>query len=312
MGFYIGVDGGGSKTAAVLIDGSAKVLGEGRSGPSNHLRVGVPEAAANIRNAIRQVAESAGVKIADVAFAYCGLAGSDHPAHRGGMVEALLPLFPRSNFTIDSDTRCALTGAIGFGAGVVVISGTGSVAFGRNGKGREARAGGWGPTIGDEGSGYSIGRRGLAAIVRAYDGRGPRTIMTQILCNSYAKCDPEELPYFVYAPTTRADDIARYCLMVIEAAREGDAVAHAIFESEGYELGKTVVAVSRKLELDDEPFAVSYIGGAFTAGDLLMRPMSEVIHAGFPRATIHPPKESPVMGAARLAMRSGQQKPRIR
>lgn len=307
MSYFIGVDGGGSKTAAVCVDEAGEVLGEGRSGPSNHLRVGLDEAGGNLRSAIRQAAETAGAALADVLFAYCGIAGSDHPGRRGGMVEALLPLFPKNNFTIDSDTRIALTGAIGFGMGIVVISGTGSVAFGRNTRGEETRAGGWGPTIGDEGSGYSIGRRGLAAIVRAYDGRGPKTVMTDLLCNAYAKCQPEDLPYFVYAPTTRADDIALYCRMVIEAARQGDAVACSIFESEGYELGKTVVAVARKLGLTQEAAPISYIGGAFHAGELLLRPMAEVVRAAVPKATLQPPLDSPVIGAARMAMRAALQ-----
>ena len=306
MSVYVGVDGGGSKTAAVVVDEAGEVLGEGASGPSNHLRVGLGEAGENLRIAINQALGMAKLPLSSVAFAYCGIAGSDHPAHRGGMVQSLLPLFPRSNFTIDSDTRIALTGAIGFGMGIVVISGTGSVAFGRNALGKEARAGGWGPTLGDEGSGYSIGRRGLAAIVRAFDGRGPATIMTDLLCNAYAKCEPDELPQFVYAPTTRADDIALYVRMVMEAARKGDAVASSLFQSEGYELGKTVVAVARKLGLLEESFPISYIGGAFHAGDLLLRPMIEVVLAAAPLARLEPPKDSPVMGAARLAMRSAE------
>ena len=312
MVYFIGVDGGGSKTAAVIMDEAGEVKGEGRSGPSNHLRVGLEEAGNNIRAAIRQATEQAGTTLASVAFAYCGIAGSDHPARRGGMVETLLPLFPKSNFSIDSDTRIALTGAIGFGLGIVVIAGTGSVAFGRNSQGIEARAGGWGPTLGDEGSGYSIGRRGLAAIVRAYDGRGPKTVMTELLCNAYAKCDPEDLPYFVYAPGIRADDIALYNRMVIEAAAQGDAVANSIFESEGYELGKTIVAVSRKLGIIDESFPISYIGGAFAAGELLLRPMTEVIAAAAPLATVVPPKEPPVIGAARMAMQSAERQVRTR
>ncbi len=128
--------------------------------------------------------------------------------------------------------------------------------------------------------------------------------MTDLLSYAYAKCDPEDLPYFVYAPGTRADDIALYNRMVIEAAVQGDAVANSIFESEGYEPGKTIVAVARKLDLIDESFPISYIGGAFSAGELLLRPMSEVIRAAVPLATVVPPKELPVIGAARMAMRS--------
>src|ERR671926_137105 len=150
MNVFLGVDGGASKTAALVIDESGKSLGTGVAGPSNHLRVGIETAARNIERAVNK----------------------------------------------------ALTGAIGFGAGVVVIAGTGSVAFGRNEAGEEARAGGWGPIIGDEGSGYFIARAGLAAIMRAHDGRGPATKMTEILKERF-DMKPEDLPPFVYATSTQ-------------------------------------------------------------------------------------------------------------
>ena len=168
------------------------------AGPSNHLRVGIETAARNIERAVNKALVAADVASREIAWTYCGIAGADHPAHRQEVVDSLSVFFPRGNFTVDNDARIALTGAIGFGAGVVVIAGTGSVAVGRNDAGDEARAGGWGPIVGDEGSGYAIARAGLAAILRAYDGRGPATLMTELLKRDY-DMTPPDLPRFVYA-----------------------------------------------------------------------------------------------------------------
>src|SRR5262249_56991481 len=176
---------------------------------------------------------------------------------------------PGDNCTVDNDARIALTGAIGFGGGVVVIAGTGSVAFGRKEEGAEARAGGWGPIIGDEGSGYGIARAGLAAIMRAHDGRGPATKMTEILKERH-DMKPEDLPPFVYATTTQTDDIARFGKLVVEAAQDGDVTAAAILEQGGRELGAAILAVARRLHMIQSAFPVAYVGGAVRAGCLLL------------------------------------------
>ena len=205
MKYFLGVDGGASKTAALVTDENSTPLGRGLAGGSNHLRVGIEQATRNIERAVNIALVEAGVAIREIDYAYCGIAGSDHIEHHERVVEALRVFFPRGNFVVDNDARIALTGAVGFGSGIVVIAGTGSVAFGRNESGGEARAGGWGPKIGDEGSGYAIARDGLTAIVRAYDGRGPATKMTDLLCFQFAMCDPGDLPRFVYATTTGDD-----------------------------------------------------------------------------------------------------------
>jgi N-acetylglucosamine kinase-like BadF-type ATPase len=180
------------------------------------------------------------------------------------------------------------------------------VAFGRNSEGKEARAGGWGPTIGDEGSGYAIGRDGLSAIVRAHDGRGKPTIMTELLCYDYDMCSPEDLPRFVYATTTHADDIARYGKLVIQAAEKGDEVANEILLRAGRELGECVLAVATRLGLNALEFPVAYVGGAFHAGDLLLGPMRSILGASAPGATLMQPAHTPVEGAAMMAIRAAE------
>ena len=306
MKYFIGVDGGASKTAAVVIDENGDVHGRGLAGASNHLRVGIEEATRNIERAVNKALVETGVAIRDIEYAYCGIAGSDHPVHRQRVIDSLNIFFPRGNFIVDTDARVALTGAVGFGAGVVIIAGTGSVAFGRNADGDETRAGGWGPTLGDEGSGFWIAREGLSAIVRAFDKRGFATMMSDLLCQEYDMCDAGDLPRFVYATTTHADDIARYGKLVIEAAQNGDDVARDILARAGSELAECVLAVARKLHMTDTEFAVAYVGGAFHAGDLLLNPMRLRLNRDAPGATLMPPREEPVLGAARLAMESAR------
>lgn len=304
MKHYIGVDGGASKTAAIVTDEEGRALGRGLAGGSNHLRVGIEEATRNIERAVNIALVEAGIAIREVDYAYCGIAGSDHPVHRQRVIDSLNIFFPRGNFIVDTDARIALTGAVGFGSGVVIISGTGSVAFGRNEEGGEGRAGGWGPTLGDEGSGFWIAREGLSAIVRAHDGRGFVTRMTELLCNDYHMCEPDDLPGFVYAATTHVDDIARYGRLVIEAAQGGDDVARDILARAGSELAECILAVARRLHITDVEFPVAYVGGAFHAGDLLLNPMRLRLHRDAPGATLIPPHHPPVEGAAMMAMQA--------
>jgi N-acetylglucosamine kinase-like BadF-type ATPase len=302
MTYFIGVDGGASKTAALVVDEKGTPLGRGLAGGSNHLRVGIEEATRNVERSVNMALVEAGIAIRNVEYAYCGIAGADHPVHRQNVIEALGIFFPRGNFIVDTDARIALTGAIGFGAGIVIIAGTGSVAFGRNDSGEESRAGGWGPTLGDEGSGYWIAREGLSAIVRAHDGRGYSTAMTELLCDEYQMCRPDDLPRFVYAATTHVDDIARYGKLVIHAAQAGDDVAREILNRGGSELAECVLAIARRLRMTDQEFPVAYVGGAFHAGELLLNPMRLRLLRDAPGASLLPPRQSPVEGAAMMAM----------
>lgn len=306
MAYFLGVDGGASKTAAVVIDEKGEPLGQGLAGGSNHLRVGLDIATRNIERAVNIALVEAGMAIREVEYAYCGIAGSDHKDHHERVVEALRIFFPRGNFVVDNDARIALTGAIGFGSGVVVISGTGSVAFGRNAEGKELRAGGWGPTIGDEGSGFSIARDGLTAIVRAYDGRGPATRMTDLLRDGWDISNPADLPRFVYAPSTHHDDIARYGKLVIDAAGESDRVALDILDHAGRELAECVIAVARRLGMSSEEFPVACVGGAFRAGELLLAPFRDQLARELPRARLTSPLHTPVEGAAMMAIRAAE------
>jgi N-acetylglucosamine kinase-like BadF-type ATPase len=310
MAFYLGIDGGGSKTAALVTDEDGTPHGSGLAGGSNHLRVGLETATRNIERAVNIALVESGIAIRQIEYAYCGIAGSDHPEHHERVVDSLKTFFPRGNFIVDTDARIALTGAVGFGSGIVIIAGTGSVAFGRNDNGDECRAGGWGPIVGDEGSGYAIGRDGLVAMLRAHDGRGPATAITDLLCAEQNICNPADLPRYVYAATTHADDIARIGALVMEAAKNGDAVAQTIVDRAARDLAECVIAVARRLQILNESFPVACVGGAFEAGEQLVGPMRATIVAAAARAHLIAPLHTPVEGAAMMAIRAARS-PRV-
>jgi N-acetylglucosamine kinase-like BadF-type ATPase len=297
----VGVDGGGSKTDAVIVDADGRILGEGTSGPSNPLRVGIARAAAAVRDAIDRACEAAQVRREDILAAEVGLAGARRTELRERVREALSKL-GIVDVEVVSDADIALFGATDGEPGVVVIAGTGSVCCGVNARGKRNCAGGWGPIAGDEGGGAWIARRALRAIAHASDGRGPKTSLMAAACAYFHVTTPEDLSTAIYAPTMTNERLAGFGKQVIEAAKAKDPVAREIMAEAGRELGLAVEAVIRNLKLEPERFQVAYVGGVFAAGgDLVLGPMSERILQIAPLAFVAPPRMSPSLAAARMA-----------
>src|ERR1041385_2690240 len=170
----VGVDGGGTQTRAAVLN-NGRVLGEGSAGPSNPLRVGIGNGATAIREAVDKACAAATIHRDDLVAAGVGLAGIRRKDVRARMHDALVQTLGIKNVELVSDGDIALYGATDGRPGIVVISGTGSIAVGMNRQGKRAYAGGWGPVAGDEGSGSWIARRALEAVARGGDERGPRT-----------------------------------------------------------------------------------------------------------------------------------------
>jgi N-acetylglucosamine kinase-like BadF-type ATPase len=297
----VGVDGGGSKTHAVIVDASERIMGEGTSGPSNPLRVGIVRAAAAVREAIDKACEAAQVRREDILAAQVGLAGARRTELRERVREALSNL-GIADLAVVGDADIALYGATDGEPGVVVIAGTGSVCCGVNARGKRNCAGGWGPVAGDEGGGAWIARRALRAIAHASDGRGPKTSLMTAACAYFHVTSPEDLSTAIYAPTMTNERLAGFGKQVIEAAKAKDPVAREIVAEAGRELGLAVEAVIRNLKLEPERFQVAYVGGVFAAGgDLVLGPMSERILQIAPLAFVAPPRMSPSLAAARMA-----------
>lgn len=296
----VGVDGGGTKTRAVIAGEGEEVLGEGLAGPSNPLRVGVGPAVTAIREAIDRACAVARVRRGEILAAEVGLAGAKREDLRDAMREALGELgIPRVE--VLTDAEIALFGATGGHVGLIVIAGTGSICCGMNARGKRAWAGGWGPIVGDEGSGSWIARRALQAVAKATDGRGEKTALVKASCRYFNVASAEDLATAIYAPGMTNDRIAGFARHVIETARGRDGAAREIMREAGRELASAAVAIIEKLQMGRESFQVGYVGGVFAAGELVLETMREGIQAVAPKAHLAPPQLEPAEAAARMA-----------
>jgi len=297
---FVGVDGGGTKTHAVVVDDNDRVLGEDTTGPSNPLRVGVTSAAAAIREAVERACLVAQVRRTDILAAEIGLAGTRRKELRARMEDSLKSL-DIHKIEVVSDADIALFGATGGEPGVVVIAGTGSISCGINARGKRVCAGGWGPIAGDEGGGAWIARRALRAIAHAADGRGPETMLVACACSYFHVSNPDDLSTAIYAPTITNERIAGFARQVIEVAKGKDRVARGIMIEAGAELGLAAAAVIRNLKMENEQFQVAYVGGVFAAGEMLLEALRGEVARTAPRAFLAPPRYPPAVAAARLA-----------
>jgi N-acetylglucosamine kinase-like BadF-type ATPase len=297
----VGVDGGGTKTHAVIMDANQQILGEGIAGPSNPLRVGISNAAAAVREAIDKACTAAKVRRSDIVAARVGLAGARREELRARMREALNGIGV-GEVEVGGDAEIALYGATDGEPGLVVIAGTGSICCGINSRGKRVYAGGWGPVAGDEGSGAWMARCALRAIAKAVDGRGPRTSLTDAAAAYFHVTAPEDLSTAIYAPTITNERLAGFGKDVIQAAKAKDSVAREIVAQAGSELGQAAAAVIRGLKMEREQFQVAYVGGVFAAaGQLVLGPMREVVKTVAPRAHLDQPRFPPAVAAARMA-----------
>ena len=310
--YWLGVDGGGTNTRAMLFHAPADpdvdladcLVGEGRAVAANFHRVGVEAATTSVLTAITQACRQANITAHQITAACIGLAGVSHPDNHRKMYDAIEQILPPLNFTLETDARIALAGATAGKPGIVIIAGTGSIAYGVDKDGEVARAGGWGPTLGDEGSGTYIGRRALEAVMTAYDHRThDETQLTEKICRYFKVNSPPELPAVIYHPDNNVmPQIAQLSKLVVETAQAGDATAIEILKDAAHELARAISAVIEQLAMQNDEFRVGYVGGVFGAGELILRPLREAIAKAAPNATIAPPLYKPAVGAAKMAL----------
>jgi N-acetylglucosamine kinase-like BadF-type ATPase len=304
--YWLGIDGGGTHTRAVLVEtgpgASDRPVGEGRAEAANLNRVGLEAAAKNVGVAVTEACARGEIVPTAITAACVGLAGVQHPKNHRRMLTALKAILPISQLTLETDARVALAGATDLHPGVVIIAGTGSISCGINAHGRYVRAGGWGPTMGDEGSGHYIGRRALEAVMGAYDHRKPPTRLTEPVCRYLGVSSPPELPPVIYdSPGEERRDIAQLSRIVVEAARGGDQVALEILNDAASQLARAATTVIGQLEMSNENFRVAYVGGVFDAGELILSPLRRAILVAAPHALLAAPLFPPVIGAVKLA-----------
>lgn len=254
--YYLGVDGGGSKTLAVIVNERGEELGRGLAGGANYNTIGVEETIKHIEAAIAQAARMAHCQL-PLRKAWLGLAGIDRKADYDLLFPRLCSLAETVRLTNDAELLLA---ALKVPVGVVLISGTGSIALGHDANGRKSRAGGWGHILGDEGSGYAIAQQALQAVVRASDGRGPQTALRERILRAWNLQTTDELIGEVYGEPDKAK-IASLSSAVMLTARAGDQVAAAIVNQAARELALAVNAVCQPLEFFNAEIPLALGGG---------------------------------------------------
>ena len=304
----LGIDAGGSKTVALLADRAGRVVASGRAGGANLQTEGELQVEKIFHDVIDQATRGRDIHVDAVCL---GVAGVDRPNDGRVIREIMRRLGFRANTLIVNDALIALVAGAGSNPGVVVISGTGSIAFGVSERAVAARAGGWGATLGDEGSGYWIGRRALEAVARDVDRRGPRTGLTELVLRHFSLSRPSELVSEIYHQPQGRRAIADLGSVVDRARADGDVVAAEIMAAAADELALAASTVISRLDMRGEQFPILLSGGmlkgsGWLAGEVARR-MAEVA----PRSAVRPLVEEPASGAVRLALGEAQGSVRV-
>jgi N-acetylglucosamine kinase-like BadF-type ATPase len=261
----LGVDGGGTHTRALLVDGTGRVLGRGSAGATNQATVGGGAAAEGLARAVGAALAAAGVGPGAVDAACFGLAGLDRPVDEGAFREAVDRLGLRGPVLLVNDAVNAWAGATGGQPGIAVNAGTGSVAYGRGPDGRAARAGGWGSPFGDEGSAYWIACQAVGRVLRGLDGREPPAAMAADLARAAGFEDPADL--CLLARLDRLEPgvpleaaLGRLAPTVVACAEAGDREAAGILDRAAEELARHALAIARAVAPPEAPPPVYGLG----------------------------------------------------
>jgi N-acetylglucosamine kinase-like BadF-type ATPase len=294
--WYIGIDGGGTQTRAVVLDESGSELAR-VEGPAALADPRDPEAAAApIAEVARIAAEQAGRRLPSTAL-WAAIAGVGRETVRASVQKAVERERLAQCAGVGTDVEAAFHDAFRQGPGILVVSGTGSVAWGRNESGREARVGGWGSLIGDEGSGYAIGLEALRRVARGAEGRGPETGMERAVLTHLGLDSPEALVSWT-ADATKAD-IAALVPLVVAASKDGDGVAVEILVKAVEELDGHVHALLSNLGPWSSPPRVAFTGGLLGPKGPLRRSLEVQVAAQRLKMVDRDP--DPALGAAMLA-----------
>jgi N-acetylglucosamine kinase-like BadF-type ATPase len=304
--YYLGFDGGGTKTDCCLVDAQGNVLHHATAGPSNPLRAGYAKAWFTLSDAADFVLERQRLKASDIAGICAGIGGAGRDSVARRIATFLERAFPEAAVMVTTDLAITLDAAVGDSQteGVILVVGTGSAAYGRDAAGKTARAGGRGPWFSDEGSAFDIGRRALAAVVRADESRGPQTALSAKMlkwlgCNDWTRV----LDWVIKNP----DDVfPRIFPLVGELGDKGDAVACEILTTAARSLADLAASVIGKLGLQDHDTLLAKSGGTIGRSKFFDAAIDADLTRLAPRARIVALRMKPAEAAAHKAINLGK------
>jgi N-acetylglucosamine kinase-like BadF-type ATPase len=301
---YLGVDGGGTKTALVLLDSAGNIRARHLAPGSYYLTIGMEGLSDLLVEAVNAVLAKAGVRSEDVDFAFFGLpAYGEDTALIGPLSRLPQRCLPAGHYLCGNDMICGWAGSLLCRDGISIVAGTGSICYGER-NGSIARCGGWGELFSDEGSAYWIACRGLNLFTRMSDGRAAKGPLHELVRDRLKITEDLDLCAHIFSHLggDRAR-IAQLSKWVTQAAADGDDQALSIVREAAQELALMVDATRRQLEFGiAEPVAVSYSGGVFdNVGDLLLERFTDALQAFRPEYHVSEPVLPPAIGAALYA-----------
>ena len=310
MAYYLGIDGGGSKTTCVVGDESS-LLATVTAGGSNITRVGEAGAREALHQAIREACLAAKINPQQVLRACIGAAGAGRPEIASTVRKIVAEIIP-GEIEVVGDMEIALEAAFGKGPGVIVIAGTGSIVFGRDAQGKVARAGGWGFAISDEGSAHWIGLAAVRAVVRAADEvgedqaeRDPSWPARRLFSELKTAWSLNSLPQLARAANA-SPDFAVLFPAVLAAAEAGDAVARQVIADASRELAQLAGIVLRRLfSVQHSSVPMATAGGVFRHAAMVRELFYNEVRAANPDVVLNPEVVDPVHGALRMARKPG-------
>ncbi len=301
--YVIGIDGGGTKTSALLVGMDGTVLAEFTGGPANLQTVGVQQSARVIFDLITDCCKQDESIAESLQSIVIGVAGGGRPADKAELVDHLLTLgqkkkFPLKSIVVETDVRVALEAAFAGKPGIVVVAGTGSIALYRTEDGQMLRSGGWGNVLGDEGGGYSLAKDGINMVLRQSDGRCEKTLLTKKAFEYFNVATAEELIPKIYRDHA---DIAGFAPKVIEAVVERDRVAHNVMIKNANELVELVRVLTMKVRPKNK-LPVALMGGLLESETVYSKMVKEKIIGALPNVVVQKPKFPAAFGAAIIGL----------
>ncbi len=306
--WVLGVDGGGTKTQAAVVDAHGRVRGEGLAGPSSFDKTNLKLAAASIRDAIDGACAAAGIKRKQLNAAFFGMAGVTSEQDRAHVRAIAVKLgLAAERVGVDHDLRAALAGGLSGRPGIVLIAGTGSSCYGVNAAGATWKSGGYGTLISDEGSSYWIGLRAIRAAVMIQDGRLPGSspaLLVEPVMRQLGIGGIDDIMHRLHVQGIAPVDVAAFAPLLIAAAQQGDAYSLNVLREGMQLLAECVAAVARKLSMADDACELALVGGVFKNGDLVIEPLRQAVRAVLPGCSVKLAELPPVHGACIVALQS--------
>lgn len=302
MKYFIGIDGGGTKTKCFLSDINLNIIDECIGEASNFLVSGLNEVNKRLFKLISSCLKENKLHFTDISSIVIGTAGAGRVVDAENLRKSFIRFLNSKkisfkNFHVVSDARIALEGAFSGNPGSILIAGTGSIIFGKDKNGKIHRAGGFGRLIGDEGSGYSIGRKALNAVSKELDGRSGKTKITELLKRKYKIKSGDDLIISIYRKKNL--ELSAVVPLVLEAAENKDKIASKIIEEETNELILHIKTIYKKLE--QKKLNVSFIGGIIENKNIFSNTLRKKIKKELKNIIVTKPQHDPAFGALLLA-----------